>query len=101
MLSQYLTSVDQLIGARIWVFDSNYRLINASETMRDMEKDLRTAHDMPSAGANDPSSRRKEAPLKPLTSSFGKAVPSMIKSNLFSRASMNATVSMPGSFILL
>ena len=92
MLSQYLTSVDQLIGARIWVFDSNYRLINASETMRDMEKDLRTAHDMPSAGA-------REAPLKPLTSSFGKAVPSMIKSNLFSRASMNATVSMPGSFI--
>jgi signal transduction histidine kinase len=64
MLSQYLTSVDQLIGARIWVFDSNYRLINASETMRDREKDLRAAHETTNAGANDPSTFRKESSVE-------------------------------------
>ena len=30
-LSRYLTSVDQLIGARIWLFDDQYRLVAASE----------------------------------------------------------------------
>jgi signal transduction histidine kinase len=47
ILSQYLTSVDQLIGARIWIFDSDYRLINASESSGDMEADLRSAHEPP------------------------------------------------------
>lgn len=30
-LNRYLTSVDQLIGARIWLFDDNYKLLAASE----------------------------------------------------------------------
>jgi signal transduction histidine kinase len=47
ILRQYLTSVDQLIGARIWVFDANNRLLAASESRGDMEEDLRSAHEHP------------------------------------------------------
>ena len=95
MLSQYLTSVDQLIGARIWVFDSNYRLINASETMRDMEKDLRTAHDMPSAGANDPSSRRKGSSVEAIDQQLREGGPlndkvKSILSSVYERNRVNA-----------
>ncbi len=31
-LRQYLTSMDQLIGARIWLFNTQYELIGASES---------------------------------------------------------------------
>ena len=100
MLSQYLTSVDQLIGARIWVFDSNYRLINASETMRDMEKDLRTAHDMPSAGANDPSSRRKGSSVEAIDQQLREGGPlndkvKSILSSVYERNRVNARLFHP------
>lgn len=32
LLRQYLTSMDQLIGARIWLFNEKYELVGASET---------------------------------------------------------------------
>lgn len=100
MLSQYLTSVDQLIGARIWVFDSNYRLINASETMRDMEKDLRTAYDMPSAGANDPSSRRKGSSVEAIDQQLREGGPlndkvKSILSSVYERNRVNARLFHP------
>ena len=45
ILRQYLTSVDQLIGARIWVFDADYSLRAASESRGEMEEALRNVHD--------------------------------------------------------
>ena len=39
ILRQYLTSVDQLVGARIWLFNGKYELISASETVSDQDKD--------------------------------------------------------------
>ena len=39
ILRQYLTSVDQLVGSRIWLFNGNYELISASETTPDEEKE--------------------------------------------------------------
>lgn len=37
ILRQYLTSVDQLVGARIWLFNDKYELISASETYAEGE----------------------------------------------------------------
>ena len=99
MLSQYLTSVDQLIGARIWSFDSNYRLINASETMRDMEKIFvqPTTCRVPAPMTPPPAAR--EAPLKPLTSSFGRRSPNdkvkSILSSVYERNRVNARLFHP------
>ena len=39
ILRQYLTSVDQLVGARIWLFNSHYELISASENASGEEKE--------------------------------------------------------------
>ncbi len=39
ILRQYLTSVDQLVGARIWLFNDKYELISASETYTEGEQE--------------------------------------------------------------
>lgn len=38
ILRDYLTSMDQLVGARIWLFNTRYELIGASETQSDFEQ---------------------------------------------------------------
>ena len=38
ILRDYLTSMDQLVGARIWLFNTQYELIGASETMSDFDQ---------------------------------------------------------------
>ena len=38
ILRDYLTSMDQLVGARIWLFDNQYKLVGASEIMSDFEQ---------------------------------------------------------------
>ena len=38
ILREYLTSMDQLVGARIWVFNKQFDLIGASETGTDYEQ---------------------------------------------------------------
>ena len=38
ILREYLTSMDQLVGARIWVFNNQFDLIGASETGTEYEQ---------------------------------------------------------------
>ncbi|MFA7067864.1 MAG: ATP-binding protein [Acidaminococcaceae bacterium] len=38
-VTRYLSSVDQLIGARIWLFDNHFELIAASERQEDFSQD--------------------------------------------------------------
>lgn len=38
ILREYLTSMDQLVGARIWVFNNQFELIGASETGTEYEQ---------------------------------------------------------------
>src|SRR5574344_2739260 len=59
-LSRYLTSVDQLIGARIWLFDDQYRLVAASDpTPAEADNDTAAAKN---AVNGQGSARRQTAP---------------------------------------
>ena len=59
-LSRYLTSVDQLIGARIWLFDDQYRLVAASEpTPAEADNDTAAAKNSVNGQG---SARRQTAP---------------------------------------
>ena len=55
ILREYLTSMDQLVGARIWVFNNQFDLIGASETVTDYEQ----THE-PGSSRQEREARRRE-----------------------------------------
>lgn len=59
-LSRYLTSVDQLIGARIWLFNDQYQLIAASEPTKTSEETDKNSNGQ----KNTPQTAEQKAALK-------------------------------------
>ena len=55
ILREYLTSMDQLVGARIWVFNNQFELIGASETGTEYEQ----THE-PGSSRQEREARRRE-----------------------------------------
>ena len=66
-VTRYLSSVDQLIGARIWLFDNHFELIAASERQDDFSQES-------AVDAVDPSGVKKADNAQKAVASIGKQI---------------------------